>query len=298
MNTENIYLEIINKLRDGIYFVDKDRKIIFWNKAAEKITGYMADEIVGKRCFDTNLQHIDAEGRSLCKIGCQLYSTLDDGKQRKQEVFVRHKDGHRIPIKVNIYPIKENGGIIGAIDVFTPNSPNVYEEELIEKLANSATRDRLTGLPNRVNIESYAEYCFSEMKRFSKKFCFAFMDIDNFSNFNNTYGHELGDEVLKTVSKSIMHMIRRSDMFGRWGGEEFVGIYEIKHNKDALSMAEKMRVLIENSIIEHEGKNLSVTASLGVTIANEMDTLESAIRRADGLMYKSKQNGKNCVTAD
>jgi len=240
MKTEKMYFEIISNIRDGVYFVDADRRLTFWNKAAEDITGYTAEEMIGKRCQDSRLQHIDAEGRSICALGCPLYAALDDGQQRRHDVFIRHKDGHRIPIRVDIIPMMEDDDTSGAIEIFTPNSPNIYEDDLIEKLSNSATRDRLTGLPNRRSIESYMEYRFSEMKRFDTKFCVIFMDIDNFRAFNNTYGHDLGDEVLITVAKSIIHTIRRSDLFGRWGGEEFIGIFAIKDDADAVLMAEKI----------------------------------------------------------
>ncbi|MCL2675061.1 MAG: sensor domain-containing diguanylate cyclase [Firmicutes bacterium] len=298
MQNEAMYLEIINNLRDGVYFVDANRRINFWNKAAEEITGHSAKDMLGKLCHETRLQHINAEGKLICVMGCPLFATLEDGQQRQHEVFVRHRDGHRIPIKVNIFPITEEGKIVGAIEIFTKNSPNVYEEELIEQLANFATRDKLTGIPNRRSVESYIEFRIAEMKRFNTKFCVVFLDIDNFGKFNNTYGHELGDEVLKTVSKSAMHTIRRSDLFGRWGGEEFIGVFEVSGSSAAVHMAEKIRALIANSEVDFEGQPLRVTASLGVTIAQESDTIESVVKRADDLMYLSKQAGKNRVTSN
>jgi len=107
MEMEELYLSIINNLRDGIYFVDTDRKILFWNNAAEAITGYSSEEIVGKLCQHSTLNHIDEEGRPLCMVGCPLFATLGDGQQRQDRVFVRHKDGYRIPIHVNIFPVQK-----------------------------------------------------------------------------------------------------------------------------------------------------------------------------------------------
>ena len=158
--------------------------------------------------------------------------------------------------------------------------------------------DQLTGLANRRRIESLLEFQLIEMKRFKIKFCVVFLDIDDFSKFNNTYGHDLGDAVLKTISKSVMHSVRKTDLFGRWGGEEFIGIYEIQEDNDALIIAEKIRVLIANSQIAYNKESLSVTASIGVTAAKTDDTMDSIVKRADSLMYKSKQSGKNRVTSD
>ena len=298
MKNEKLYYEIIENLCDGVYFVDPDRQITFWNKAAEDITGYKREEIVGKRCQNNLLNHIDREGRPLCSVGCPLHATTLDGKQRRDEVFLRHKEGHRLPIVVNIFPIKEDDQIVGAVEIFTQSSPIVYEDNLIEKLSNMAMNDQLTGLSNRRKMESYLDYRLRELKRFQRKFCVIFLDIDNFSGFNNKYGHETGDSVLINVSKSIGRSIRTSDLFGRWGGEEFVGVLEIKKDDEAIMLAEKIRVLISGTEIMYNQEQVSVTASLGVTIARDDDTIETVVGRADSLMYESKNKNKNCVSTD
>lgn len=295
---EKLYLEIVNNLCDGVYFVDTERRITFWNKAAEDITGYKKEEIVGKCCQSNLLNHIDKDGRPLCLLGCPLYATIIDGHQRKDEVFLRHKEGHRIPILVNIFPIVEEGNIIGAIEIFTPKSPIVYEDDLIERLSNLAMNDQLTGLANRKKIEGYLDYRLREMKRFHNKFCAIYVDIDNLNDFNNLYGHKAGDEILISVSKSIMHVTRKDDLFGRWGGEEFVGVFEIKNDYEGVLIAEKMRILVEKTEIPFNGKSLSVTASLGVTVARDDDTVDSVIKRSDSLMCRCKQENGNHVTSD
>lgn len=298
MNNEKFYLEIINNLCDGVYFVDTERRITFWNTAAAEITGYKEKEMTGRYCHDNLLDHIDENGIPLCSHGCPLYSSILDGRQRKARIFLRHKDGYRKPVYVNIFPMTENKKTIGAIEIFTANSSVVYDDSLIERLSDLALNDPLTGLANRRKIESYLDFRLSELKRFKNQFCVVFLDIDNFRLFNNTYGHDLGDEVLKSVSKSIMLSMRKTDMFGRWGGEEFLGIFEVLNNEEAIHIAEKLRVLIANTQIPYGGENLSVTVSLGVTKAVEGDTVDTVVKRADALMYQSKKNGKNCVTAD
>lgn len=298
MDHEKLYKEIIDNLCDGVYFVDMNRRITFWNKAAENITGYKKEDILGKCCQHNLLNHIDKNGTQLCLYGCPLYATLVDGRQRKDNVFLRHISGYRIPITVNIFPMMDNGVIIGAIEIFTPNSQAVYDDTLIENLSNLAMNDPLTGLANRRKIESYLTYRLNEMKRFNNKFCLIFLDIDNFRYFNNTYGHEVGDGAIKSIAKSIKHIIKKNDLFGRWGGEEFVGVFEINNDFEAVLIAEKIRMLISRSEIIYKKESLAITASIGVTIAKEDDTIETLIKRADLLMYQSKQKNKNCVTSD
>jgi len=297
VNKEELYLSIINNLSDGIYFVNANRQITFWNAAAEEITGYKAEEVLGSSCGDNLLNHIDASGRPLCVIGCPLYATMVDGQSRSTEVFFRHKSGHRVPVQVKLFPMRDGDKIIGAIEIFTPNSPTIYQDTLVEQLSNMAMHDELTGLANRRYLQSFLDYRINEFKRFTASFAVLFLDIDNFGAFNNTYGHDIGDIVLQEVAKTVQRTTRKSDMFGRWGGEEFVGIYAIKEPYDAPIIAEKIRILIENTQIPHDPP-LSVTVSVGITVVRSCDTVETLIERADKLMYQSKEMGKNRITQD
>ena len=296
MSNETLYLSIINNLRDGVYFVDADRTIQFWNKAAEEITGYTTEEIVGKRCHESKLQHIDEEGHPLCTTGCPLFATIVDGTQRIAHVFVRHKSGYRIPIMVNIFPIYDGERIVGAAEVFTKISPKVYEDNLIEKLSGIAMHDTLTGLPNRRYLESFLEYKLSESTRFGRSFALLFADIDNFSKFNNEYGHDIGDAVLRNIAISLQNATRSTDLLGRWGGEEYVGIHAIAKDSEAAVIGEKFRQIVCNTEVPYENEVLSVSISIGITIVRRGDTMQSIVERADGLMYESKRNGKNRVT--
>ena len=299
MTQEELYLSILNHIQDGVYYVDMDRKIQFWNQAAEQITGYQADEMIGLDCPSSKLKHIDEFGNHLCSAGCPLFATNIDGIVRTEKVFVRHKDGYRIPLVTTVYPIKENGVIVGSVEVFARNSPKAYEDELIENLAEKAMHDSLTHLPNRSYLENFLNYKLSEYQRFGKKFALLFADIDHFSVFNNTYGHDIGDLVLTDIAKSISHTIKKDDMFGRWGGEEFVGIFAINRNYEASIIAERIRHLVENTVITNtDGQELQVTISAGITTSGHQDTPELMLKRADELMYQSKHNGRNRVTTD
>ena len=121
MKLENdSYKSIIENLSDGLYFVDRNRVITYWNKAAEKISGFTSDEVVGRSCSDNILTHINGEGKSLCKGMCPLFATISDGKPREDEIYMHHKDGHRIPVFVRVSTLSDkDGNIIGGIELFT-----------------------------------------------------------------------------------------------------------------------------------------------------------------------------------
>jgi diguanylate cyclase (GGDEF)-like protein len=124
-----------------------------------------------------------------------------------------------------------------------------------------------------------------------------FMDIDRFKKINDAHGHDVGDLALCMVANTLRLALRVTDTVGRWGGEEFVAILHDVSSASALSTAaEKVRSLVETSRLDINGTSMTVTASIGATLLYSNDTLDSLIRRADGLMYRSKQAGGNRVT--
>ena len=298
IDNDLVYKTIVENMPDGAYYVDTDRVIQYWNHAAEQMTGYKREEIIGKNCQATGLNHIDEKGRPLCSLGCPLFATNVDGKERHERVYVRHKDGHRFPIMVNIYPIIQDHEILGSIEIFTQDSPVKYDDNLVEKLSNVAMHDELTKLPNRIYLESFLEYKIHQLNKFGKNYCVVFADIDHFRDFNNNYGHDVGDLVLINIAKTLKHSMRKNDLVGRWGGEEFVGVFEIDKSYEVPIIAEKMRRAVEATDIAYKDSSLSVTISVGATQVTRKDTAEDVIKRADTNMYISKTGGRNRVTTD
>jgi diguanylate cyclase (GGDEF)-like protein/PAS domain S-box-containing protein len=288
---------IIENLHDGLYFVDRDRVITYWNKAAEQISGFTANEVVGKSCSDNILTHIDSEGNSLCTGMCPLAGTIADGKPREAEIYMHHKDGHRIPVSVRISTLTDrDGNIIGGVELFTDVSNKAANELRVKELEKLALLDNLTLLANRNYIEREIQSRFEEKNRFNVPFSILFIDIDCFKKFNDIYGHYVGDDVLKFVANTFVANARPFDFYGRWGGEEFIGIIRNINSQDLELLGNRLRYLVENSYIIHENEKLYVTISIGATLVNENDTIDSLIKRADTFLYKSKAAGRNCLT--
>lgn len=296
MQNEKFYRNILENIYDGVYFVDTDRKITFWNKGAERITGYTASEVVGKYCHDNILNHINNEGVKLCTNGCPLEKTIIDGEMRDTNVFLHHKNGHRVPVAVKAIAITEGDSTIGAVEVFKDISEENGIARKMQELETLALRDQLTGLPNRRYIDSFMKSKVNEYLGLGIDFGVCFIDIDKFKNFNDRYGHDIGDEVLKMVSKTYEKVIRSNDMIGRWGGEEFIGVFTGVNEKSLENICEKLRFLVENSTIGHDREKLKVTISIGATLFSEGDSLDEVVKRADQLLYKSKNEGRNRVS--
>jgi PAS domain S-box-containing protein len=150
------YESLLDSLYDGVYFLDPDRRITYWSKGAEKITGYTSEEVLGSCCRDNILMHVDKDGKSLCRDFCPAAGTMETGIGAEAEVFLHHKSGHRILVRVRTSAIRdENGSIVGVAEVFIDNSEKLASLSLIQELEEKAFQDTLTGLPNRRYLESF-----------------------------------------------------------------------------------------------------------------------------------------------
>lgn len=288
--------EMLDHVPVGIYMTDPERKIIFWNKGAERITGFTSEEVLSSFCFQNILMHIDEAGNALCKGLCPLAQSISDGSRHEKEVFLHHKDGHRVAVNVRTLPLKDRQGhIAGAAEIFT--SVNAVGDMMarIRELERLARLDPLSNLPNRQHIESELSVRLGEFRRYGQHFGVIFLDIDHFKKFNDTYGHDIGDRVIQTVAATLRAASRPFDLFGRWGGEEFVGVIFNVQAGDMVAIAHRYRKLIEKSSVALDKTTLHITVSIGATLVRPDDTPESIIKRADLLMYDCKKRGRNCV---
>ncbi len=242
-------------------------------------------------------------------IGSSIYNFVHpEDKEKVEEVVKKREEGRKstekyvIRIKTEKNNIKwveitsesiffkgENCGIGSVVDV-------TERKRLEENLRRLATVDQLTGIYNRYSFEKFLEKEIERAERYGENFALIMFDIDNFKQINDIYGHQVGDKVLKEVVDVVKNHIRKSDIFARWGGEEFMILVPIKDKSDAYKIAEKIRKKIEKFKFDKVGR---LTVSLGISFYKNGDSMKSIIRRADTALYEAKKTGKNrTVVAD
>lgn len=300
LNSVDTCKQVLDSIGEGVYVTDRDRTILYWNPAAEQITGYSASAVVGTRCCDNLLVHTDSSGKCLCTGDCPLSQTMADGEPRTAEVFLRHHDGYRVSVKVGIRALKsEAGDVIGAVETFHDISEKVSALEQVRELRYLAYLDPLTAIANRrfllETILSRAE----EQERFGWTFGVIMMDIDLFKNVNDEYGHLVGDSVLQMVARTLRGATRSFDLVGRWGGEEFLAIIANADQDILLTISERYRKLVETSYLNLGDDQIQVTISAGGALIRPGEEVPVLIDLADQMLYQAKSLGRNrsCVHA-
>ena len=299
MQPTGIYRKLLDQLYDGVYFVDRERRITHWNAAAERISGFSAREVVGSFCHDNILQHMDPAGARLCMEGCPLSAAMADGNGRVVEsVYLYHREGHRVPIQVRTLPVfDDEGTVIGGVEIFSELERRGADlDRRINELRRRLMLDGLTQLPNREHAERDLGTRLHDFQHGGTAFGVIFADIDHFKAINDTHGHAVGDKVLKVAAATFAANIRPGDMIARWGGEEFVGGFASVGSLGLQVVADKLLMLVRSSEVDLPHKKLRVTVSIGATVAGLSDSVESLVERADELMYRSKAAGRDRAT--
>lgn len=290
----SLFKLVLDNLAEGVYVTDRKRRIMYWNQTAEQLTGYKAEEVLGKTCADNILTHVNNSGCLLCTGDCPLSRTLEDGRPRRADVYLHHKDGHRVPVEVRVRPIwGGNGEIVGAVELFHDNSRQRAVRERAKELAKLAFLDPTSQVGNRRYLEQQLSYFLDQYSKSGIPFGVMIADMNDFKIINDTYGHVTGDAALATVARTLSNCLRASDVVGRWGGDEFLAILPGITNEALLNSSEKFRRLVSQSSVLVEGSQIRLAISTGVAMVVPGDSPKSLLSRADQQMYDSKRSGRN-----
>jgi diguanylate cyclase (GGDEF)-like protein/PAS domain S-box-containing protein len=273
---------------DAIVLTDADDRIIMVNSAFTKMTGFTADEMLGEKLAESPFRPIDPE-QSAARMAIQRQQGFVAA-----EVLRYRKDGRELPLWVSASNvIDENGEIVNFVRVFTDISELKASQRQLQALAGN---DALTGLPNRRVFDDRLEHAIHRTTRSDEGIALLFIDLDGFKPINDTYGHDVGDLVLKSVAERLQGCVRSSDSLCRLGGDEFVVIIE---GADSANDAERVAARIVEAcgrpfaIREH---TLRLSASVGIAVRGvDGDDAASLLKSADRAMYTAKETKKKRV---
>lgn len=276
--------KVIEQIDDTVAITDKHGIITYVNQAFCDHTGYTRAEVIGQSFRILKSDHYDIEFYK------KLWRMILGGNIFRDTLINRKKNGDFYYENKTITPLKDDKNeIIG----FVSTGKDVTADALMnQEIQRIATIDKLTGIYNRHKFEELFTLEAERSRRFSQPLSLIMIDIDHFKAVNDTYGHDVGDEVLKTLTDIIDESIRKIDIFARWGGEEFLVLSPSTDLKNIQILAEKLRLAVENAPFP---KVNHITISLGVSTFKEDDTFSDLFKRVDQGLYQAKEQGRNQV---
>lgn len=280
---------IVFESQDGMIVTDAETTILRVNHAFTQISGYAADEVIGKTPRILRSDRQDAD------FYAAMWASIETAGMWHGELWSRRKDGEVYPEQITITAVKSS---LGQVTHYVAVLRDITERKRLEKeVTQLAFFDTLTQLPNRRLFNDRLSQSLKRAKRDQSSFALMFIDLDKFKPINDTHGHEAGDLVLQTVAKRIESCLRASDTAARVGGDEFLVLLpDLQGSDDAVAVAENIRIALEQPCIAPDGVILLVSASIGIAIYPEHAQSEQELMRlGDMVMYEAKNAGGNSV---
>jgi|Deesub1362A_J573_1020465.scaffolds.fasta_scaffold00013_17 diguanylate cyclase (GGDEF)-like protein/PAS domain S-box-containing protein len=294
--SEKFLSTIFDSIRDPFSIVDRDYRIVRVNAAYAQIKNKPIETLVGKKCYEI------LYGRDSVCEDCVVEKTFSSSDPCAKDKRITLPDGAEIWLEIYTYPLFNEEGVLTHVieytrDITTRKKAEEERKRLIERLEHLSRTDGLTGLLNRRALLDKLEYEVDRAKRYGSELSVILCDVDSFKEINDTYGHAAGDKILRAVSETLSESLRRTDIAGRYGGDEFMLILPETSINGAVNFAERIRLALGDKEFQFTDKRLTTSLSLGVTSLRENDDTDTLIKRADIAMYASKRSGKNKVCA-
>lgn len=323
------YSAIVDNAIDVIIVTEADSidaplspRIVYVNKAFESLTGYSKEEVIGET--PRILQGKDTDKAELAKIR----KALSENQAINSTILNYSKSGHPYWLNMDIFPLTNKYGEVTHFAALERDvtSEKYYADQLEsknkglkeikanleaiirektqelhdanKKLYHHAYYDELTDIPNR---RYFIEQATKQFSRANREHCVTLtglIDIDLFKQFNDSYGHAVGDKVLVAVSNTLSSFFRQEDAYGRYGGEEFAFCILITDDSKVMEICQRLKDKMSQAMVTLEDNTtLSITVSIGVSVANvdKVTLLEDELIKADKALYDAKSNGRNCV---
>lgn len=301
-------IEVLQTIDVGMLVVDLDYKVMAWNGFMENHSGIPPQDALGKNLFavfpDIPRHWFEHKSRTVVELRNRAFTTWE----QRPYVF-RFKNNRPITgtsefmyQNCTFIPVADTAGQVNSLCIIVYDVTDVAVSKIELQKANQrlkefSRKDGLTGLFNRGYWEHQLLQEFMRQQRARQPTSLIMMDIDHFKAVNDTHGHTIGDDVIRMVAGVISDTLRATDVAGRYGGEEFAVILPDTTGEDAVTLAERLRVHVEEQVLKSEDVSLQVTISLGVASWHpELDSHMEWISLADQALYQSKDLGRNRVS--
>jgi len=285
LESEQLYRSVINTAAEGFWMIDSQLRTIEVNDSLCKMLGYSREEMLGKTPFD----FVDEENLKIFK---EQTAKIPGTSHRNYDIVLKAKGGKDVYTRFNATTIRDlSNNYINSFAFVT----DITEYKQAEKMLNyMAYYDALTDLPNRTLLNDRFKIAIAHARRNNEMLAVLFVDLDDFKNVNDTYGHAIGDQLLKGFAKRLKDCLREEDTVARLGGDEFILLLSgIRHPEDASKAAQKIISALETPFI-YEGHELHVTSGIGISLyPRDGEDSQTLLRKGDTALYRAKERGRN-----
>ncbi len=290
----DLFRGILDNLNIAIYVVDREGKILYWNDGAERITGYLRQDVLGRLQTDNFLGETDAESNELTGVLAPTSIAMREGKPTQALVSMRHKAGHRVPVQLWAFAVRNSEGvIIGAAESFEESIALAEWDRRQTKLATYGCIDEASGVLNHNVTQSHIAENIRLFEEHHVPFSILCMELDHLDKIQARDGPGAIAAVLRVVGQTLENTIRPTDYLGRWQTNQFLAILNECSSNEIDRASERLRRMVQASKIGWWGDRVNVTISVGGTVVKHADTVEAMVLRAEHALRDSIVEGGN-----
>ena len=289
-----IYRTVLQRLSAGVYFVDRGQHIVFWNRGAEEITGYLSQQVLGHHMAENFLEHVNQENRQLEGDDLPLNAVLRNGKEIEERATIRHKDGYPIRVLVRAIPLRDEfGKLLGAAEFIEPTEPLLWQDDRKNELAMHGCMDRSSGALTREYMETQLHEHIETFERHRIPFSVLVMQADHLDDLRVKHGSGAVAAVMRVVAQTLLNGLRTPDLLGRWTDTEYLVVAAECGEADAPRIVERLRKSVAGAETQWWGDRLTVTLSAGAAAVKPGDNAAKVVERAETGLRKAIADGGN-----
>src|SRR5438477_5463186 len=252
-----IFRSILENLSMAVYVVGRDGKILFWNDGAERITGYLRQDVLGRIYEDNFLGELDGMEAEEDSTRCPIFTASRDGKHVQMQISLRHKSGHRVPVQLWAFPVRNSqGAIVGGAQTFQEDIAVADWDRRQTKLATYGCIDEASGVLSHGLIHAHIREQLAMFAEHALPFSILCMDIDNLEKIQMRDGPAAIASVLRVVAQTLENNLRPTDFLGRWQGHQFLGVLTECNGSEVGYAAERLRRRVAGPRIAGGGDRL------------------------------------------
>jgi diguanylate cyclase (GGDEF)-like protein/PAS domain S-box-containing protein len=293
---QNLYRLVLESLPVGVCVVNRQGKICVWSAGAERLTGHLRQEILGRSCQEDFLAHVDTEVDSSLPTAAPLLETLRSGQPLAASASLRAKGGNFVHVAVQTSPLRDEQNVLqGAVEIFTEAASPEKPDRRQSKLAVAGCLDPLTGVLNHAMIQGHLRESLSLMHVYPIPFCILCFAIDDLPKLRERYGQAAVDAIELVVAQTVEKALGPTDLLGRLLDHEFMAILTECSGGEVTKVGERLARIVQHAPIAGWGDTLHATVSIGATPALDSDTVGSIISRAEQALRASTEWGGNRI---
>lgn len=288
LEREDLYQRVLESLQTGVCLVDRNQKVLFWNVGAEKTTGHLRQDILGRDVHDVIQSDVEDTDRDSNGPREPIAEVLRDGKPALAEVMLRHRAGHLVPARMRAVTIRnDHGTIIGAVESFEESLSASKWDRRRETLAGYGALDSTTGVLTQQFLLTHLRESLRTFHECQVPFSVVAVRVDKLDDVRARYGPGLVDVLLRSVGQTLENSLRPTDFLGRKGTADFLSILTDCSRFDVLKVCDRLKRSVHGVGVRWWGDRLPVKASLGATTVLPQDRPDDLLARADRSLEKS-----------